>query len=95
MADFRRRPPHEFDHLSDQELVDYLDEARESGDGQAQREALGYLAWAFEPNIRARVAAKVPVEAIDDVVMEVFLARPCRLRWKADRAVRLLRSCGR
>jgi DNA-directed RNA polymerase specialized sigma24 family protein len=72
MADFRRRPPHELDRLSDQELVDYLDAAREAGDAEALKDAVGYLAFAFEGSIRARVAAKVAPQDIDDVTMEVL-----------------------
>ena len=72
MADFRRRPPHELEHLKDQELVDYLDEAREAGATAALKEALGFLAFRFEGVIKARVAAKVPSEDIDDVAMEAM-----------------------
>lgn len=72
MADFRRLPPHELERLADGGLVDYLDAARTAGDALAQKEAIGYLAWAFEPMIRARVRSAVPVEDHDDVLMEVM-----------------------
>jgi DNA-directed RNA polymerase specialized sigma24 family protein len=72
MADFRRRPQHELDRLSEQELVDYLDAARSAGDDAALTDAVSYLAFAFEGVIRARVAAKVAPQDIEDVTMEVL-----------------------
>jgi DNA-directed RNA polymerase specialized sigma24 family protein len=72
MDDFRRRPQSELDRLDEQELVDYLDGAREAGDTGALKDALGYLAWRFEGIVKARVVAKVPADDVEDVTMEVL-----------------------
>jgi RNA polymerase sigma factor (sigma-70 family) len=72
MAAFRRCPQSELDHLRDQELVDYLDAAREAEDNAALKDALGYLAFRFEGIVKARVVAKVPAEDVEDVTMEVL-----------------------
>ncbi len=71
MSGFKRLPQHRLQDLSDEELVGYAAAARDAGDTEAEREAIAYLAFAWEPYIRAKVALKVPVEDRVDVVLEV------------------------
>ena len=72
MAAFRRLTPAQLQGLTDEELIDYLDRAREAGDASAQREAIGYLAYSFEGIIKARVTAAVPKREVEDVTGEVM-----------------------
>lgn len=72
MPDFRPLPLHRLGRLGDEETLDYVVAARGVGDTHAEREAVSYLAFAFEPTARAWVRGKTPAEDVDDVVMEVL-----------------------
>lgn len=72
MSDFQPLLPHQLAQLSDDELVDYIRAAREAGAAAAERDAVGYLAFAFEPTIRGWVRRRTPPQDVDDVVMEVL-----------------------
>lgn len=72
MAEFRCLSELELDQLGDDEIVAYVAAAREAGCDEAGRSAMGILAFRREPQIAARVALKIPVADIDDVVMEVI-----------------------
>lgn len=72
MSDFQPLPIHRLERLADRELIDYVGAARRAGDSAAERSAIGYLAFAFEPTIKAWVRRRTPAADVDDVVMEVF-----------------------
>lgn len=71
MNDFKRLPEHRLQALSDEALVEYAAAAHAARDADAERSALGCLAYGWEPVIRARVALKVPKQDHDDVILEV------------------------
>lgn len=71
MSDFEPLPPDRLSALSDERLVAYAAAAHAAGDSAAERDALGILAYTWEPIIRARVALKVPAQDCDDVTVEV------------------------
>lgn len=71
MSDFEPLPQHRLGDLSDERLVAYVAAAHAAGDAAAERDALGVLAFAWEPFIRAKVALKVPEQDRDDVVIAV------------------------
>lgn len=71
MSDFEPIPPHRLSALSGERLVAYAAAAHAAGEAAAEREALGVLAFTWEPVIRARVAMKVPRQDHDDVILAV------------------------
>lgn len=71
MSDFEPLPQHRLHALPDKKLVTYAAAAHAAGDVAAEREALGFLAYAWEEVIRARVELKVPEQDVDDVIVEV------------------------
>lgn len=72
MSDFERLDDWRLDRLSDEELVDYVNAARAAGQPDAGKRAIELVSWRQEPLVAARVAAKVPRPARDDVVMDVL-----------------------
>ena len=74
MGSFRRLNDSELGRLSDEALVDYIVAAREAGERQAEKHAVGHLAFGFERTIFAWVRmgmGSAPREDIEDVVIEV------------------------
>lgn len=70
MAPFRRLKQNELDRLSDEELIAYLRKADAEGDHAAVREAMGILAFGFEPKIE--VWARKAGDAAEDIVLQVL-----------------------
>ena len=70
MSDFRRLDDHDLDRLGDEDLVDYVNQARAAGQPEAGRRAMEIVSWRQEPLIKARVTAKMPPSAREDVIME-------------------------
>lgn len=70
MTDFERLPNHHLERLSDEALVEYVAAARAAGDRETAKDAMGILAYGWEDRIRAWVAAKVPTQDVDDVIVE-------------------------
>jgi DNA-directed RNA polymerase specialized sigma24 family protein len=64
----------ELGRMGDDRVLAYIAAAREAGDADAVRAGMGILAWGYEQQIVARVAAKVPRESVEDVVMEVLFS---------------------
>lgn len=62
----------ELDLLDDEAVLEYIVDARGSGDAEAAKHAIGLLAFRNERVIRCRVAAKLPPGDVDDVVMDVL-----------------------
>jgi hypothetical protein len=60
--------------LSDEELIEYVIDARAAGYLEDAKLAVGIVTWRQEPLVRSLVAAKVPRECCDDVVSEAFLS---------------------
>ncbi len=71
MSDFEPLPQHRLGALPDDRLVAYAAAAHAAGDSAAERDALGVLAFAWEPFIRAKVASKVPEQDRGDVIVAV------------------------
>lgn len=72
MSDFEPLLPRQLEQLTNEELIDYIRATREAGAVQAERDAVGYLAYAFEPTIKVWVRKDTPAQDVDDVVMEVM-----------------------
>lgn len=74
MAPFRRETEAALSLLSNEQLVAYIDEAREAGDLEMAKRASGVLAWANLRLVTTWVAAKFPFNSpdIEDVVANVL-----------------------
>jgi RNA polymerase sigma factor (sigma-70 family) len=76
LARFRELREHELQLLSDEQLLDYIQEARASGIGEAMELAVAILVHGYWSNIEGRIRLKVPlddVEHVADAVMESAL----------------------
>jgi RNA polymerase sigma factor (sigma-70 family) len=71
---FRPKNEHELDRLSDDELIAEIVAARDAGDNDAARAALGVLAFRRYDDVRRRILIRVPREHADDVAQEVFIS---------------------
>ncbi len=71
---FRPKNEHELDPLSDEQLIAEIVAARNAGDNDAARAALGVLAFRRYDDVRRRILLKVPLEDADDVASEVFIS---------------------
>jgi RNA polymerase sigma factor (sigma-70 family) len=67
---FERLTASELDRLDDAELVEYVRAAREAGDREAERDAIGVLVFGFWPQIEAWVRISTPEGDVEDVVGE-------------------------
>ena len=74
MSDFEPLPISSLAGLSDQELVDYVAAAHDSGDAEAERAALGYVGLAFEGLMASLIAMKVPKQDRYDVLVEAQIS---------------------
>jgi RNA polymerase sigma factor (sigma-70 family) len=63
----RNRGEHDLSRLSDDELIEYLASARAHGDHDSAKLALQMLVFGYMDQVTARVALKVPHDAVDDV----------------------------
>jgi DNA-directed RNA polymerase specialized sigma24 family protein len=71
LARFRELREHELQLLSDEQLLDYIQEARAAGIGEAVELAVAILVHGYLPNIERRVARKVPAEHVEQVADDV------------------------
>ncbi len=71
---FRPKNENELDHLSDDQLIAEIAAARDAGDNDAARAALGVLAFRRYDDVKRRVLIKVPAKDADDVASEVFIS---------------------
>jgi RNA polymerase sigma factor (sigma-70 family) len=72
LSDFEELGEGALARLSDEELVAYVVAARAAGWMESARLATGILTYRLLPMIEARVAAKVPRDSCEDVVMETL-----------------------
>ena len=74
MGGFKRLSQSGLAGLGNQALVDYIAAAREAGERSAEKEAVGILAYGFEPTVRGWVRMRMgsAPQDVDDVVMEVL-----------------------
>ncbi len=74
MGKFERLSQSELAALGNEALVAYIAAARQAGERGAEKEAVGILAFGFEPTIRTWVRMRMgsAPQDIDDVVMEVL-----------------------
>jgi RNA polymerase sigma factor (sigma-70 family) len=70
---FRALPDHELDRLADRALIGYLRAARAAGEDGAARRALQLLVFGHWDLVEARVAMRVPSEAVQDVTADVVV----------------------
>ena len=70
---FRALPDHELDRLGDRALIGYLRAARAAGQDGAARRALQLLVFGHWDLVEARVAMRVPSEAVQDVTADVVV----------------------
>ena len=74
MAGFSELNEQQLDRLSDDELIEYIREARRASRGDAERLAVQILVWGHRENLRRRVSIKVPREDVDDVADEALVS---------------------
>lgn len=74
MPPFRRLNDLELSKLSDEALLDYMRRARLAGERDAAQMALQILAYGHMDEIAARVARRVPREAVEEVASIAFVA---------------------
>ncbi|MGI8461640.1 MAG: RNA polymerase sigma factor [Solirubrobacterales bacterium] len=72
MAPFRKRDEFELDALTDEEVIEYIIDARAAGEGDAAIVALRILVYGYEPKLRSFVRGKVPSHEVDEVLMKVL-----------------------
>ena len=65
---------HDLTTLSDDELIALAVPAREAGDHGRVREVLGVLIYRRLPNVKRRVAIRVPAADVEDVAMDAVLS---------------------
>jgi RNA polymerase sigma factor (sigma-70 family) len=70
---FRPLHDHELDRLGDGALIAYLRGARAAGEGDAARHALQVLVYGHWDLVEARVAMRVPGDAVQDVTADVVV----------------------
>lgn len=70
---FRPLPDHELQRLSDEELIDYIRDARTAGDLAGGRRGLAFLVYGYEPDVRRRLSLKVPKHAVEDVAHDALV----------------------
>ncbi len=71
---FRPKTENELDRLSDDQLIVEIVAARDAGDHDAARAALGVLAFRRYDDVVRRVLIKVPHADAEDVASEVFIS---------------------
>jgi len=69
---FRARPEHELNSLSDDELIEYIREARAAGALGAGRVALQILVFGHWDIVAARLRMKLPAHAVEDTTGDVI-----------------------
>ena len=69
---FRARPEHELTSLSDDELIDYIRDARAAGALAEGRTALQILVFGHWDLVVARLRLKLPPHAVEDTAGEVI-----------------------
>jgi DNA-directed RNA polymerase specialized sigma24 family protein len=72
LSEFVRLDVGALDRLSDEGLVAYVVAARAAGCPDDGKRAADILAYRLEPLVKGRVAAKIPADSREDVVMEVL-----------------------
>jgi RNA polymerase sigma factor (sigma-70 family) len=70
---FRPRSDHELDQLSDEKLIAYIREASAAGDARAARRALAILVYGLAPDVKRRMALRLPSSAVEDATAEVLV----------------------
>lgn len=73
LVSFRPLPDHELRRLSDEELIDYIRQARMVGDLAAGRRGLAFLVYGYEPDVRRRLSLKLPKHAVEDVAHDALV----------------------
>jgi RNA polymerase sigma factor (sigma-70 family) len=63
LADFRELPEHQLDTLTDEQLVDYMRRAREAGQHEAMKPAVGVLVYGYWDSLVNRARLKLRSEA--------------------------------
>jgi DNA-directed RNA polymerase specialized sigma24 family protein len=72
LAHFRPLPDHELDNLDDDQLIDYVRQARAHGALAEVGRAVARLAFGYERTIRRRVSLRIPDERVDEVAWNVI-----------------------
>lgn len=72
MARFRRLSDPELQRLTDDELIDYIRQARADGMPEEVDRAVAILAWGYMPTIRNRVRLRIPDQEVEEVAWDVL-----------------------
>jgi RNA polymerase sigma factor (sigma-70 family) len=70
---FSPLPDDELHRLSDEQLVDYIRQARDAGQLRAGRRGLMFLVYGYERDVKRRISLKLPVHLVDDVAHDALV----------------------
>ena len=60
--------------MADEELLEWIAEARAAGDYEHARDSCGMLAFRYENRIQAKIQMRTPPDHVEDVFMEVMVS---------------------
>jgi RNA polymerase sigma factor (sigma-70 family) len=70
---FQPLPDHELHHLSDEDLLAYIRDARDAGELPHARRGLMFLVYGYERDVRRRLSMKVPGYVVDDLAHDALV----------------------
>src|SRR5436305_4321904 len=70
---FRPLPDDELQRLPDGGLIDYIRDARTAAELAAGRRGLAFLVYGYEPDVKRRLAMKVPKHVVEDVAHDALV----------------------
>jgi RNA polymerase sigma factor (sigma-70 family) len=70
---FKPQPDRRLQRFSDDRLIAYIRDARAAGDLAAGRRALAFLVYGYEPDVRRRLALRVPGHVVDDLAHDALV----------------------
>jgi RNA polymerase sigma factor (sigma-70 family) len=70
---FSPLPDHELHQLSDEQLIEYIRGARETGQLGAGRRGLMFLVYGYEADVKRRASLKLPAHLVEDVAHDALV----------------------
>lgn len=70
---FKPLPDYDLEQLSDERLISYVRDARDSGELAVARRGLAILVYGYERNVTLRLLMKVPSEVVEDLAHDALV----------------------